>query len=91
MNVPRVPVGGENEVDVAPLIGEVVVPLVPLYHWYVFVPVPLAVTLIGVGELFLWTVCDVGEKAVIVGAGLTVTAVAALVALQLFALRTVTV
>ena len=86
VNVPVAFVGGLNVFVVEPTFCEVL-PLGPLYHWYFSVG-PVAVTVRVCGVPFLATLCVSGPKAVIVG--LTVTAVAADVALQPFASRTVT-
>lgn len=74
--------------DVAPLMGEVVLPLVPRYHWYVTVPLPLATTL-SVAEVFLAMVTEAGCVLIVV-ASRTVTLVAAEVDVQPFASVTVT-
>lgn len=89
LNVPFAVVGGRYEFVVAPLIGEVVLGLVPEYHWYVS-DVPVAVTVMRCGVWFFVTLWSVGEKPVIEGAALTVTFVAAEVALQPLAFFTVT-
>ena len=80
---------GVVNVGVFPPTFCAVLPLWPLYHWYDSVPVPVAVTL-SVVVVFLGIVTLCG-CCVIVVAGLTVTFVAADVALQPLAFVTVTV
>ena len=72
----------------APETGSVVVPLVPRYHWYVSVPVPLAATVsVAVPLRGIVALCGCWLMAV---AALTVTAVAADVREQPLAFVTVT-
>jgi hypothetical protein len=86
--VPRVSLPVFKVLDVAPETGVDVLPLVPRYHWYVSVPVPVAVTESRY-EVFRGMVALCG-CCVIEVAGFTVTVVAALVALQPLPLVTVT-
>jgi hypothetical protein len=90
LNVPFVAVGGRYEFAVAPLIGVVVLGLVPEYHWYVS-EVPVAVAVMRWAAWFRVTVCSVGEKPVMAGTAFTTTAFAAEVAVQPLTFDTVTV
>jgi hypothetical protein len=87
--VPLFRIGVVKLLLVAPTTGWVVVGDDPLYHWYVSVPAPLAVT-VNVVVVFFGMVGLCG-CCVIVVVALTVTLVAALVVEQPLAFVTVTV